>query len=288
MVMINYAVLGPITHNVDPNPEFKATTVPENGSAAVATAAALMNRELKEHGWTPNDPWFAPAGLLDNMPNFQIGLISGVGRFSFEMLDQIGRRSGSSSADADLERASGFLQYPPDIWVWEPSRSLLPSVPSENQYRQGIAALERYNARLANGQAVFERRTDTLAQVLSRISDDLGSQTAQIDQAQSTGWWIFSQTADDVFYRNKGMLFAYDVILEALGDDFDEVIQARNLGPVWEQTLASLRQGSQLRPPIVLNGQHDRSIFANHLALQGFAMKRAILQLEEVVSVLAI
>jgi hypothetical protein len=38
----------------------------------------------------------------------------------------------------------------------------------------------------------------------------------------------------------------------------------------------------------VLNGQTDRSIFANHLALQGFAMKRAILQFEELVTVLAI
>jgi hypothetical protein len=38
----------------------------------------------------------------------------------------------------------------------------------------------------------------------------------------------------------------------------------------------------------VLNGQHDGSIFANHLVLQGFFMKRAILQLEEAVSVLAV
>lgn len=285
---INYGVLGTIKHNIDANPEYRAAVVPENGSAAVATAAALMNRELNLHGWTPNDPWFAPSGLLDNMPNFQTGVVDAVGRFSFEMLDQIGRRSGSSSADPDLERASGFLQYPPYIWVWEPTRSFLPSVPSENQYRQGLAALERYNARLARGQAVFERRADTLANALSRISDDLGSQTSQIDRAQNTGWWMFSQTADDVFYRNKGMLYAYSVILASLGEDYAKVIQENNLGPIWEQALNSLRQGSQLRPAVVLNGQTDRSIFANHLALQGFAMKRAILQLEELVTVLAI
>jgi hypothetical protein len=222
------------------------------------------------------------------MPSFQTGVVNAVGRFSFEMLDQIGRRSGSSGADPDLERASGFLQYPPYIWVWEPSRSFLPSVPSESQYRQGLAALERYNARLGRGEAIFERRTDTLAQVLSRISDDLGSQTSQIDRAQNTGWWIFSRSADDVFYRNKGMLYGYDVILEALGDDFVKVIEENNLSAIWAQTLTSLRQGSQLRPAIVLNGRTDRSIFANHLALQGFAMKRAILQLEELVTVLAI
>jgi hypothetical protein len=287
-VVVNYGILGPMTHEIDANPEYQASLVPENGSVAVATAAALLDREVNLNGWTPNDQWFAPAGILDNMPNFQTGVVNAVGRFSFEMLDQIGRRSGSSSADPDLERASGFLQYPPYIWVWEPSTSFLPSVPSENQYRQGLAALQNYNARLARGEAVFERRADTLAAVLSRISDDIGSQTSQIDRAQNTGLWIFSRTADDVFYRNKGMLYAYAVILTSLGDDFNQVIQENNLGPIWAQALNSLQQGSQLRPAIVLNGKTDKSIFANHLALQGFAMKRAILQLEELVSVLAI
>jgi hypothetical protein len=285
---VNYGILGPMTHNIDANPEYRAASVPENGSVAVATAAALMERELNLHGWTPNDQWFAPAGILDNMPNFQVGVVNAVGRFSFEMLDQIGRRSGSSSADPDLERASGFLQYPPNIWVWEPSTSFLPAVPSERQYRQGLAALENYNARLARGEAVFERRADTLAAVLSRISDDLGSQTSQIDRAQKTGWWMFSQDADDVFYRNKGMLYSYAIILASLGEDFSQVIQENNLGPIWDQALNSLEQGSQLRPTFVLNGNLDKSIFANHLALQGFAMKRAILQLEELVSVLEV
>lgn len=288
LVVVNYGVLGTMAHNIDPNPEFRATSVPESGSAAVATAAALIDRELNLHGWTPNDPWFAPTVFLDNMPNFQTGVVSAIGRFSFEMLDQIGRRTGSSSADPDLERASGFLQYPPNIWVWEPSTSFLPAVPSERQYRQGLSALQSYNARLARGEAVFEQRADTMAAVLSRISDDLGSQTSQIDRAQKTGWWMFSQYADDVFYRNKGMLYAYDIILASLGEDFSRVIQENNLGPIWAQTLNSIRQGSQLRPAIVLNGNLDRSIFANHLALQGFAMKRAILQLQELVSVLEV
>ena len=103
------------------------------------------------------------------------------------MLDQIARTRGSSSADPDLERATGFLQFPPDIWIWQPSRSLLPTVPSESQYRDGLAALGRYNARLAAGNAVFERRADTLAGTLSRIAADLGSQAAQLERAQRTG-----------------------------------------------------------------------------------------------------
>ncbi len=285
---VNYGVLGPLTNNIDNDPSFRATVIPENGSVAVATAAALIAREVNQHGWTPNDPFIAPSAVLDNMPNFQAGIRQAVGRFSFELLDQIARTRGSSSADPDLERATGFLQFPPDIWVWQPSRSLLPTVSSESHYRDGLAALERYNARLAAGNAVFERRADTLAGTLSRISADLGSQTAQLERAQQTGWWIFSRTADDVFYHNKGVLYGYYVLLAALGDDFEAVIAERNLGNVWEQALAGLRQGAELNPTIVLNGDLSQSIFANHLALQGFYLKRAILQLEEAVSVMAV
>ena len=287
-LIVTYGVFGPLTHRIDNDPGFRATIVPENGSVAVATAAALIDREVNVNGWTPNDPVIAPSAVLDNMPNFQAGVMKSVGRFSFELLDQIARTRGSSSADPDLERATGFLQFPPDIWVWEPDRSLLPTIPSESQYRQGLVALLRYNDRLSRGEAVFERRADTLAATLSRISADLGSQTAQLERAQGTGWWIFSRTADDVFYQNKGMLYGYYVLLAALGEDFAPVIRERSLGLVWGQALEGLRQGSQLQPAVILNGDRERSIFANHLALQGFYMKRAILQLEEAVSVLAV
>lgn len=286
--VVNYGILGPLTHDIDTSPIVVPGQDLGNASAAVTAATMLMHRELEEKGWTPNDPLIAPSAVLDNMPNFQSGVIDAVGRFSFELLDQIARTRGSSIDDPDLERATGFLQFPPDIWIWEPSRSLLPSVSSETQYRQGLAALERYNARLAIGDAVFERRADTLAATLSRISADLGAQTARLERAKNSGWWIFSSHADDVFYHNKGMMYGYHVVLSGLGQDFDRIIRERNLGPVWAQALRGLRQGSQLRPAIVINGDRDRSIFANHLALQGFYMKRAILQLEEAVNVLAV
>ncbi|MEM1387042.1 MAG: DUF2333 family protein [Pseudomonadota bacterium] len=285
---LNFVVGAPMIHEIDNGSDILAVETPENESRAIAAAVALIEREVNEHRWTPNDPWFAPSSLLDNMPNFQAGIMRAVGRFSFEMLDQVARRRGSSAADADLERATGFLQFPPDVWVMDLRRSFLPTVPSENQYREGLAALERYNERLAAGNAVFERRADTLAGPLSRIAADLGSLTAQLESGQQTGWWIFSTAADDVFYQNKGMLYGYYVLLSALGDDFESVIRERNLEAVFEQTLDSLREGAQLQPMVVLNGGIERSIFANHLALQGFYLKRVIIQLEEVVSVLEV
>lgn len=289
LAVLYYGPLGLMAHRIDDDPGFAPAAAVAGGSTAVSMAAGLIDREVNQHAWTANDPWIAPNAFLDNTPNFQLGVMRAVGRFSFELLDQLSRRRGSSRVDPDLERATGFLQFPGDIWVINLEQSWLPSVSSEDQYRAGLQALVAYNKRLETGQAVFERRADALATALSRISADLGSQTAELqEQVQERGWWIFSTRADDIFYVNKGMLYAYYVMLNGLGRDFETLIAERGLSTVWAQALDTLRDGAQLQPLVVVNGVGDDSLFANHLVLQGFYMKRAILQIDEVVSVLAI
>ncbi|MCE6957582.1 DUF2333 family protein, partial [Cereibacter sphaeroides] len=103
-------------HRTDTDPTLRPAEVPRNGSAAVSAAVALVEREGC-HGWMPNNPLLAPSAVIDNMPNFQIGVMKAVGRFSFELLDSIARMRGSSSTGPDLERATDFLQFPPDIWL---------------------------------------------------------------------------------------------------------------------------------------------------------------------------
>ncbi|MCE6949731.1 hypothetical protein LAZ29_02180 [Cereibacter sphaeroides] len=77
----------------------------------------------------PNNPLLAPSAVIHNMPNFQIGVMKAVGRFSFEVLDSIARMRGWSSTDPDLERATDFLQLPPDIWLWSRRARSCPASP---------------------------------------------------------------------------------------------------------------------------------------------------------------
>lgn len=284
-----YGVLGALAHNVDNDPTFRSAAPTQGGSAAVDMAAALVQREVVDYGWTANDPLIAPTALLDNTPNFQLGMMRAIGRFTFELLDQIARTRGSSSTDPDLERANGLLQFPGDIWIFEFEKSWLPTIPSEDQYLAGQRALVAYNQRLAAGQAVFERRPDVLAATLSRIAADLGSQTAQLDRkVQTEDAGLLSARADDVFFQNKGTIYAYFMLLDALGQDFEPMIRDGAVAALWQQALESLRHAASLNPSVVINGSGDDSIFANHLVLQGFYMKRAILQIEEIVSVLRV
>jgi hypothetical protein len=260
----------------------------KGGSAAVDMVAALINREVNETNWVPNNPFPFPSSLLDNMPNFQLGLMYALSRFAVEMTDSLGRTRGSSQGDADLDKAAGLLKYDGTVWVWEPSISLLPTARAESQYEAAMRALEAYNRRLAAGEATLDRRADNLIAFIDRIAADLGSTSAVLAEraeASSIGW--FDRRADDDFYNAKGRLYGYSMVLKALGQDFQGVITERNAQPLWDNMLESLRIAAGMDPLIVSNGAPDGLLFPNHLAAQGFYLLRARTQMRELSNVLS-
>src|SRR5215470_8345998 len=119
VLLVIYYPLGALWVNkIDDDPDFQAGDVAPGGSNAIAMAAALIDREVNRNGWPANDPFFLPGSMLDNMPNYQIGIIQALGRFAVEMTDQIGRTRGSSQADPDPDRAAGLLKYSPRVWIF--------------------------------------------------------------------------------------------------------------------------------------------------------------------------
>ncbi|MDP2699214.1 DUF2333 family protein [Thalassospira sp.] len=283
VALIYYPVGMIIVHKIDDNPDFTGSY--EGGSHAVATATALIDREVNQNRWVANDPFFLPGAALDNMPNFQTGIIYALSRFSIELSDQIGRTRGSSQVDRDLDNAAGMLKFRGDKWVFDPSVSLLPGVTSEQQYRDALAALLRYNTRLAAGQAVFERRADNLQETLNRVANDLGSASALIDDKVEAPS-LFDRTADDVFYATKGRLYAYSLIMRDLGTDFSQVIAERQVANVWAEMIQSLQAAAALDPVVVINGSADGILMPNHLAGLGFYLLRARTQMNEISSIL--
>ena len=206
-------------HRIDDDPDFAIeSSAPEGGSRSVALTADLVDREINTHRWVANDPFFMPGSMLDNMSNFQQGIVAGLSRFAIELADQIARTRGSSQVDSDLNNAAGLLRYPGTVWIFDLSTSLAPTASSESQYRRAMVALRDYNQRLAAGNAVFETRADNLLATLDRIAADIGSSSAALDQhlAEHSGFGLDFE-ADDVFYANKGRLYAYYLLLRELG-----------------------------------------------------------------------
>lgn len=286
-VLLYYGIGALWVHNVDDDPDFGTElAVPDQASRAVAVLAALIEREVDQHEWVANDPPFMPGYVLDNMPAFQMGMMTAIGRFTTELRDRLARIRGSSAVDTDLESAAGRINYPGDVWIFEWSG--MPVQPSsESQYRRGLLDLQRYNERLAQGSAVLERRADNFMATLDRMSDDLGSVSAaltrEVDEGATLG---LDFNADNLFYNTKGKLYAYYLILRELGNDFANVIRERNLEASWNELLYSARLGATLHPWLVSNGPMDSQATPNHLAAQGFLLLRVRTKLEEIISIL--
>jgi len=287
LVCLYYLLGMAVIHKIDDDVDFQPNQSNPGESRTIAMAISLIDREVNKNGWVANDPFFMPGYLLDNMPNYQQGIIYAISRFAMEMTDQIGRSRGSSEVDSDLDKASGLLKYPGTTWIFDLSTSIAPTASSEAQYKSAMRSLISYNKRLAEGKATFDKRADNLQATLRRFTADLGSNSAAISEhlASSGGWGIDSK-ADNIFYSSKGRLYAYYLLLRELAADFRDVVSGKELSASWNLMLESLKQASHLDPVVIANGQPDGAIVPSHLASLGFYLLRARTQLREIIDIL--
>lgn len=288
LILLVYYPLGMVwVHEIDDSPDYAIDQFRTgNGSEAVATAVALVDREINKNHWTPSDPFFYPGAALTRMPAFQRGIMASVARFTIELSDQIARTRGSSGADEDVQKANGLFNYSPYVWMFDPSTSWLPTTSSAKQYRAGMEALKRYHQRLNDGHAIFERRADNLLEALNRMAADLGSSSSDIENYVEGAPKSTFGSAGELFYFTKGRMYANYMLLKALEKDFAMVIAERQLGPAWEEMLLTLREGMSFNHFFVLNFHPDSALLANHLTSQGFYLMRARTQLREITDIL--
>ena len=76
LVLSYYPLGGLLSENIDRTPDYNLTRESEQQSLTVETMRFLINREVNENLWTANLPPFFPSYFLDNMPNYQQGIVS--------------------------------------------------------------------------------------------------------------------------------------------------------------------------------------------------------------------
>ena len=201
------------------------------------------------------------------------------------MADQIGRARGSSAADRDLNEARGLLNYPPDKWYV--SAACLDRQ-FGTQYLRAMVELNNYNTRLAAGTRRVRATCRQPDQHAGPHRQGSGRRVERHRPGRSisySGDWI-DLKADDVFYHNKGLLYANALVLRDLGADFEEVLGERGADTIWQRMVDSMVGAPSLQPLIVVNGAPNAMVEPNHLAAQGFYLLRARTQLEEVIDIL--
>ena len=67
-----YPLGGRLSERIDKTEDYDFSSISEKQLQSIESIAFLIDREVNQHIWTPNLPFFFPAYSLDNMPNFQV------------------------------------------------------------------------------------------------------------------------------------------------------------------------------------------------------------------------
>ena len=231
----------------------------------------LLTKDMADN-WLPND-LFWPTALLDNMPNFQLGVLEVV-RYNVRVLrDNLSRSRTTDRLDPDAEAAFTNLSNDPFKW-WFPS--------AESKWKLALQQLETYNQNLTSGKSHFYPRADNLIELLNQYLSLMGGANTRLINAprdMKTTLGIEEQKdkttptplvdidipwyqIDDNFYYAQGVAYALYESFRAIRVDFKGVFADKNSATLADKILEILGR-CDFEPLIVFNGDPD-SIFANH------------------------
>lgn len=262
------------------------------GSTITATVHRLASTLLdKPGGYLTNDVTL-PGVYLDNIPNWEFGVLVNVRDLTISLRDDFSRSQSQSSEDKDLVEASPRLNFNSDSWM-------LPS--TERQYEEGIQYLEQYFARLGSSsqpEAQFFTRADNLQEWLRRVEKRLGSFSqrlsasagqqrentdlagdAEAKQSTYTPSNIKIKTkwseVDDIFYETRGYVWALLHELKAVEVDFKDVLVKKNAMASLRQIIRELESTQQtVWSPVILSGS-GFGFVTNHSLVMGSYISRA-------------
>ncbi len=225
------------------------------GVAFMEATISVLDYELNDRfwGWRPNDL----IRFTDNVENMQLGVLEVVRRTSVVLMERLSRHGVAGSIDKNLENAMNWLMINSDRY-WLPS--------AEQKYNDSLQEFRSYAEKLERGEARFYVRTDTLIPLLGSLADLAGSSDENLVKSYEEGgspvsWFM----TDDYFYYAKGVARAMVRILEAVGEDFSDVLEARHGTDLLNRAVHACHVASELEPWVVTNAPLD-GILANHRA----------------------
>ncbi len=273
-VCLYYPLGGYIVNKIDTSSDFEFKNNPEQ-SATVEVMSYLIKREVNDNLWTPNLPFIFPSYFLDNMPNFQLGIISALSRTTLAMSRKLDK-TVISEKESPLKTAAALLQYPGTIWMFSPQNRLTPAPSANSQYRRARRRLIEYNQSLLDGSRIFYKSPDDLSYLTRSVANTLWKSNVIIEShVREFSSGLFDGKADDVFYYAQGQAYAYHLIMLALSHDYKDIIVNREIYEDWIRAVKYLENASQLDPSFVRNGALDSSFSPNHLAALSYYTSRA-------------
>lgn len=235
---------------------------------SVNTMAFLINREIDKKMWTPNLPVVFPAYILDNMPNFQVGIITSVKDMSGVIKKFAHQTKGQQE---NIKKAEELLRYPSHIWLMSKKGSFSLAPSANAQYRKARSELLHFNNQ--NIQLTVSDFNMYLKQLARALRTQIQKNDSQIIEHSSS---FLDTKADDLFYKTRGYAFGAWQIAAAMGFDCKQIIIQNDVYTEWTYLLSFLKKTAEFKPCFIRNGQLDSIFAANHLAVQNYYLERAL------------
>jgi hypothetical protein len=271
-----------------PETTARLTTGSYTTSATIVAMETLLD---KRGGYLSNDI-MPPSIWLDNIPNWEFGVLVQVRDMSRSLRNDYSRSQSQSAEDVDLIIAEPKFNFDNKSWF-------LPA--SESVYREGVTALYGYLERLqnpANPDAQFYARADNLREWLGQVEKRLGSLSQRLSasvgqvrlntdlagdaeavQSTQSSSQVKVKTPwteiDDVFYEARGAAWALVHFMKAAEKDFESVLQKKNALVSLRQIVRELEATQDtVWSPMILNGS-GFGLFANHSLVMASYISRA-------------
>lgn len=264
---------------------------PVTGTAVTSTLMQCAQTLLDKRGGYLSNDKFPPGVLMDNVPNWEFGVLTATRDLAREMRNKFSRSQSQSEEDVDLKEADPLFSSPNDRWLLQSS---------EGQYRKAIGHVDGYLLRLGKNDtngAQFYARADSLADYLDTVSSRLGSLSqrlsASVGQLQLEGDAPVDPNApaaaaktpqvvktpwtqiDDVFYESRGYTWALLAQLKAIQVDFAPILQRKNAAVSLKQVIRELEESQKpIWSPVILNGS-PFGLFGNHSLTMANYVSRA-------------
>jgi len=225
------------------------------GVAFVEATIAPLDYELNDRfwGWRSNDI----LNFTDNVNNFQLGVLEVTRRTVVALTERISRTGATAAFDENLENAMNWLMIKARKY-WFPS--------PESKYNASLSELRIYMEKLEIGEANFYSRTDNLIPLLMAYEDLLGScEENLVKTKEDDGSSVSFFKADDYFFYAKGVVSAMGTILEAVQEDFIDIVETRGGIDVLHHAIESCHHASEIDPWVITNSSLS-GILANHRA----------------------
>jgi hypothetical protein len=266
------------------------------GAAVVSSIIRVASTLLDKPGGFLHNDMTPPGVVIDNMPNWEYGLLTEVRDSVRSLRNDFSRSQTQSIENQYLQKADSDFNFSAEAW-------LIPA--AEEMYKDGVLMLEQYLEGLKSGRdpsARFYTRADNLRAYLQVVEKRLGSygqrlaasvgdpeltaaigstfqpgsdaESADGDEqpkADNTPW----NEIDDIFYEARGYSWALYHMMNAIQIDFRDVLKQKNAEVSMQQIIRDLEMAIVLKySPIVLNG-HGFGVLANHSLVLASYLGRA-------------